>query len=138
MSAQHETQFRLKISNYPVSKDLDTLARKHCEFRGNLRISEDGSRIRIILRAMDWIPCQFLNRSQNQEPLRNHSALPKSLIFENALTASEKNGLPPRNAVLAQGRSHPGANLGEIRPEVPRKIRQRTPFIELREWPPGR
>jgi len=56
MSPQHEAQFRLKISNYPVSKDVDTLARKHCEFRGKLRISEDGSRIRIFLRAMDWIP----------------------------------------------------------------------------------
>jgi len=29
---------------------------KHCEFQLLLRISEDGSRIRIVLRAVDWIP----------------------------------------------------------------------------------
>jgi len=32
---------------------------KHCEFQRKLRISEDESRTRIFLRAVDWIPPWF-------------------------------------------------------------------------------
>lgn len=45
-----------------------------------------------------WIG--FLAGSVIDPKIRNHSALPKSLIVENTLAASDKNGLPPRNAVL--------------------------------------
>jgi hypothetical protein len=48
--------FGSKFPTILFQKDVDTLARKHCKFGGKLRISEDGSRIRIFLRAMDWIP----------------------------------------------------------------------------------
>jgi len=38
---------------------------------------------------------------------KGHCALRKPLIVENAWTVSEKNGLPPRNAVLARIQGRP-------------------------------
>jgi len=98
---QHETQFRLKISHdrFPA-RGVKIVSVQRVQA---LRIPEEITHFRGRIADQDLLRAVGLGSflAPLDPKIRNHSAIPKSLIFENTSTASEKNGLPSRNAVLA-------------------------------------